>query len=135
MNADTPTVLDAAVTKIRRIDLTNAGRTAALCAYLVGQRWTEPSLLSLSCTSDGFLTGTPGTPDPDNPDVLLPHHDELIGRAEEAVANLAGLAEVAGLDAAELAALAGRWNSRVAGPFWAEPYRVAADFTLARAGR
>lgn len=104
-------------------------RLGALVAHLLGERWTEPFLWSMSCTSDGFLIVTPAMEViTDDGDVEVEvQHDQMLGDAIDAVRNLRGVAEHASLDDAETAELARLWNTKVCKDFWAEAYRWAAN--------
>ena len=76
----------------------------AVLAFLLDEEWTQPAIIEMAITSDGFvLAGT--TEDP-----LL---DDMIGEAEDLDRNLRGVAEAAGLSGKETQALLDRAASYI----------------------
>jgi hypothetical protein len=58
-----------------------SGKMAAIVGYVLGEKWTEPAIPSLSITSDGFVVTM----------------DSLIGTADDLERNVRNLLNVAGL--------------------------------------
>lgn len=69
-----------------------SGKMAAIVAYIIGQRWTDPALIELVATSDGFLLGC--------------HEgdcgcNDILGTVNELKSNWGRLLDAAGLCPAE----------------------------------
>lgn len=74
-----------------------SGRMAAIVAYILGETWSEPEIIALSVTSDGFVTT----------------EAEFLGEAADLDRNILNLLIAAGLTADERAEFEGRYRERV----------------------
>ena len=74
-----------------------SGRMAAIVGYILGEPWTEPAIVALSVTSDGFVTT----------------ESEFFGEAADLDRNLLNLFIAADLTAAERAEFERHYRERV----------------------
>src|SRR5438105_3907647 len=75
-----------------------SGQFTAVLGCLLGRSWTEPELLALCVTADGFLLGMHRGDS---------GYNEFLGGVENLHTNIRGAAEAVGLSAADTAALLG----------------------------
>ena len=74
-----------------------SGKMAAIVAYVIGEPWTEPEIIALSVTSDGFVTT----------------EAEFMGEAADLDRNLLNLLVAADLSNAERAEFERLYRERV----------------------
>jgi hypothetical protein len=74
-----------------------SGRMAAIVAYILGESWSQPEIVALSVTSDGFVTT----------------EAEFFGAAADLDRNLLNLLIAAGLTNEERAEFERRYRERV----------------------
>jgi len=74
-----------------------SGKMAAIVGYILGESWTEPEIVALSVTSDGFVTT----------------ESEFMGEAADLDRNILNLLVAAELSAEERAEFERRYRDRV----------------------
>jgi len=84
------------IEKLRPTKIHTSGKFAAILGCLLGEAWTSPQLMELYVTIDGHILARA------EGDIGA---NEFIGAKEDLIANLIGVADVAGLTPEERRAL------------------------------
>lgn len=106
-SARSDTIRQSLLDKMHPSRIRLSGRMRAIIDYILGsEKYTNPYIVGISVTSDGFVIVQPATHDG-----ML--HDEMIGTSDDLLTNVAGVARAAGLTQQEINYLTEIYSERV----------------------